>query len=72
MSARERLAWQLKSRRTAKELSQEAFADLVQLHRTYIGSIERCERNVGIDNIEKIAKALGAEVQEMLEPPSGP
>lgn len=41
---------------------------MVGLHRTYMGSIERCERNVSIDNIEKIAKAFGVEVQDMFVP----
>ena len=35
-------------------MSQEAFADICELHRTYIGSIERAERNVSLDNIERI------------------
>ena len=44
--------------RTEKGLSQEAFADVVGLHRTYIGAIERGEQNVSIDNVALIAKAL--------------
>ena len=40
-------------------MSQEAFADMCQLDRTYIGGIERGERNVALVNIEKIAKTLG-------------
>lgn len=39
-------------------VSQEAFADLCELDRTYIGGIERGERNVALVNIEKIARAL--------------
>lgn len=48
--------------RTRKGLSQEAFADLCGLHRTYIGAIERGERNISLENIEKIARALGVNV----------
>ena len=48
--------------RQAKGLSQEAFADICGLHRTYIGAIERGERNVSLENIEKIAKALGISI----------
>ena len=44
--------------RKAKGFSQESLAEAADLHRTYIGSIERAEQNVSIDNIEKIAKAL--------------
>ena len=47
-------------------LSQEAFADFCGLHRTYIGSIERAERNVSIDNIERIAAALKLPGWELL------
>jgi transcriptional regulator with XRE-family HTH domain len=49
-------------------LSQEAFADLCGLHRTYIGSIERAERNVSIDNVARIAAALSVEGWELLRP----
>ena len=48
----------VRQRRKAIGLSQEALADECGLHRTYIGSIERAERNVSLDNIERIAEAL--------------
>ena len=54
--------------RKARGLSQEAFADECSLHRTYIGSIERGERNVSIDNIERMAIALEIEAWELLKP----
>lgn len=44
--------------RTLKNLSQEELADLCGLHRTYIGSVERGERNITLINAEKIAYAL--------------
>jgi len=44
--------------RLEKGFSQETFADRCGLHRTYIGAVERGERNISIENIEKIAKAL--------------
>jgi transcriptional regulator with XRE-family HTH domain len=49
-------------------LSQEALADLVDMHRTYIGSIERRERNVSLDNVERIAHALGVDIADLLAP----
>jgi len=52
--------------RKAAGMSQETFADECGLHRTYIGSIERAERNVSIDNVERIANALKVEGWELL------
>jgi transcriptional regulator with XRE-family HTH domain len=46
-------------------VSQEAFADICGLDRTYIGGIERGERNVALVNIEKIAKALKISLPEL-------
>jgi transcriptional regulator with XRE-family HTH domain len=61
------VAANVKRGRRALGLSQEAFADECGLHRTYIGSIERGERNVSIDNIERIASALGVAGYELLK-----
>ena len=51
--------------RTAKGLSQEALALACDLDRTYIGGIERGERNVSLVNIEKIAAGLVVPVREL-------
>lgn len=47
-------------------LSQEAFADRCGLHRTYIGAVERYEKNVSIDNMELIAAALQCPLSDLL------
>ena len=48
----------LKKYRTSKGLSQEAFAEISGLHRTYISAIEREKRSIALDNVQKIADAL--------------
>jgi transcriptional regulator with XRE-family HTH domain len=55
----------LRRRRQRLGVSQEEFADMCGLDRTYIGGIERGERNVALVNIEKIAKALGMSLNEL-------
>ena len=52
--------------RHERDLSQEALAEIVGLHRTYIGSVERGERNVSVDNMEAIAQALEEPLPDLL------
>lgn len=56
----------LRELRLSHGLSQEALADLADLHRTYVGSIERGERNVSLKNIHALANALGVPASELL------
>jgi transcriptional regulator with XRE-family HTH domain len=55
---RKRFGQRLRELRTKADLSQEELADLAQLDRSYIGGVERGERNVSLVNIHKIARAL--------------
>ncbi len=64
----ETLAENVRSFRREKRLSQEALADLCSLHRTYVGSVERCERNVTLASLALIADALGVSVPELMTP----
>ena len=57
----------LRHRRNKLGVSQEAFADMCELDRTYTGGIERGERNVALVNIEKIAKTLRVSVSELFK-----
>jgi transcriptional regulator with XRE-family HTH domain len=66
--ARRVLAENLRRLRQIQGLSQEALADRAALHRTYVGSIERAERNVSIDNIERLANALRVDPDLLLTP----
>ena len=53
--------------RKEKRLSQEQLAFKADLHRTYIGMIERAEKNITLINIEKIANALEVEISQLFE-----
>ena len=55
----------VRERRNALGLSQEELAGRAGVHRTYIGMIERAEKNITLTNIEKIAKALGLSLDEI-------
>ena len=62
------LAENVRAFRLDKGLSQEALADICSLHRTYVGSIERMERNASLATLELLAGALGVGVPELLTP----
>ena len=64
--ARKVFAKRLRQIRQIKGLSQEELADRAGLHRTYVGSVERSERNVSIDNMERLAQALEVDITELL------
>jgi transcriptional regulator with XRE-family HTH domain len=61
-------AQNLRKARLACRYSQERLAELSELHRTYIGSVERGERNVSIDNMERLAEAVGRDLRDLLSP----
>jgi len=62
-----RFSDKVKRLRKSKGWTQEELAVRTGLHRTYIGSIERGERNVSLINVEKIADALGAPVETLVK-----
>lgn len=64
--ARQTFAANLRRLRLDAGLSQEAFAEKCGLHRTYIGCVERGEKNISIDNIERIANALGCSMADLV------
>jgi transcriptional regulator with XRE-family HTH domain len=56
----------LRAHRESRQLSQEAFAELLGVHRTYMGAIERGERNLTLQSVERLADRLGMEPVELL------
>ncbi|OGD94159.1 transcriptional regulator [Candidatus Curtissbacteria bacterium RIFCSPHIGHO2_12_FULL_38_9b] len=57
----------VREERLKKGLSQEKLAELAGVHRTYIGMIERGEKNITLENINKVAKALEIPVSDLLK-----
>ena len=58
----------VRDKRAALKLSQEELAELAGVHRTYIGMIERAEKNITLSNIERIARALSVSLDQLLKP----
>lgn len=58
----------LRAYRQEQGLSQEAFADMLGLHRTYMGGVERGERNLTLRSVERLAERLGVEPLHLLSP----
>ena len=57
----------LRAHRVARGLSQEAFADVLHVHRTYMGGLERGERNLTLKSLERIAEQLGVTPLDLLQ-----
>lgn len=53
--------------RKNRGLSQEALADIANVHRTYIGMVERAEKNITLLNIQKLAKALKIDIKKLFD-----
>ena len=66
MDIRRRLGINLRRLRTERGWSQEDFADRAGVHRTYVSDIERGERNPTVTVVERLARAVGVEVGELL------
>lgn len=56
----------LRKFRTAKGISQEKLADLAEIHRTYIGDVERGTRNISLVNMRRVANALDKALSELI------
>ncbi len=71
LNARKQLAQQVRLLRTDRGWSQEVLAELSGLNRSYIGAVERAEHNIGLDNIERIARALEIPITRLLDSQTG-
>jgi len=60
------LAMVIRRLRESRGLSQEAFADQIQMHRTYYGAIERGVRNVTLKSLEKVSAGLGEQLSKLI------
>lgn len=67
MSIQKNFGQSLKKIRNNKNLSQEKLASISGLHRTYISDVERGNKNISLQNIEKIAKALKVKMSDFFE-----
>ena len=62
------MAFHLRVIRAERRISQEKLAEAAGLHRTFVGSVEREERNISLDNLERLAYALDVDVSLLVSP----
>ena len=62
------LGLRIRRLREERDWSQEELSFRCDLHRTYVGSVERGERNISVVNLQKIAGALGIEIRDLFAP----
>ena len=67
VSARQRFAVAVRSERRAQGLSQEQLAERAEMHPSYIGGVERGERNISVDNMDRIATVLRVPLADLLK-----
>lgn len=65
-TGRKRFGHRVRELRTAAGISQETLAEQAGIHRTYVSDLERGGRNVGLDNIIAIARALGVTPSDLM------
>jgi len=65
-----RIGQNLRSYRNERGLSQEAFADRLGVHRTYLGGLERGERNLTLRSVERLAERIDLDPLDLLREPS--
>jgi transcriptional regulator with XRE-family HTH domain len=63
-----RVGRNLRAYRVARGLSQEAFAEMLEVHRTYMGGVERGERNLTLKSLERIAERINVDPLSLLKP----
>ena len=66
-TGRQRLAENIRQARLAQGMSQEGLAEAAGFHRTFVSQVERQKNNISIDNIERLARALGVDLVELLK-----
>jgi len=62
------VAFHLRVIRAERRISQEQLAEAAGLHRTFVGAVEREERNISIDNLERLAYALEVDISLLVSP----
>jgi transcriptional regulator with XRE-family HTH domain len=65
----ERIGLNIRRIREQQGLSQENLAAIAGLHRAYIGQVERAEKNIGLQNLEKIANTLEVDIRALVDSP---